>query len=178
MDEASADYALAERLERKVEDPALSDAEREALRRQLDETWKRVVEREHETKALLAKVLTEAQRRFIAAVPPQLSIDQRLSGPEVLLRHVELTDEQSKRLVPIARELLALRERVDRQMDGLRERMEEMGPDTPQAEGMAMKELTVAGELIQKSQAAKRRILLDVMAPDQVVQWIVAAGGD
>ncbi|MDJ0974695.1 MAG: hypothetical protein QNJ98_09575 [Planctomycetota bacterium] len=178
--EAGPDHALAERLERKVHDPALTDEQREALWMELDTTWNRVVEREHATKQRLLRVLTDAQRQFLAAIPPRVSVDQRLAEPEVVLAGVALTPAQTAKLVPLAKDLLALREQLDTQMEALRTEMADMGPDSPQMAGMEMREASVAGSLIRKTHDAMRTIFVDVMRPDQVIQWVITrpAGDD
>lgn len=172
--EAGPDHALAERLERELDDAALTDAERGALWERLDAIWYRVVGREQAVRERLEGVLTPAQRSALAAILPRVSVDQRLADPEVVLAGVTLTRAQQARLVPLARELITLRETLEGQMEGLRAELDEMGPDSPQMAGMAMREASVAGTLIRRTHAAMRTLFLDVLTRDQVIQWVVA----
>jgi len=173
--ESAADAAELRRNGVRLRDPALPKEEREALHRRNAEAETRLRGLREALAGALRALLTPAQIEEWDSLPPVLTPGERGRHPASLLEGMPLAEEQRLALQAMGAELERtvgrLRAEGSREMGAL---AADIGPDSPQQMSMQRMQRRTQGEVVEAFEAAGRRALLEVLAPEQVAAWVVA----
>ena len=172
------DEAQERALSRKLEDESLPEDVRRDLENQLHRANLRMARMHHQAFERGRELLTEAQMDAFLAIPPRVSVEDRIQRPEDLFGGLALKGDAVRRLAGIMRRYDALEQRFEREERALEAEREAAGPDSPQMQRMEMMEAGVTARVIESVRGLVAEVLLDVLAPGQVVSWMLAPSGD
>ena len=111
---------------------------------------------------------------FAARLEPEV----RNQGPDAVLGGLKLNAKQLDRLADLVARYEALHEKAEQAHEQLERERKEIGPDSPQMEGMEMREAGIDGAIGEGARRLVRVVFLEVLTEAQLVDWLLATRED
>jgi hypothetical protein len=174
--ETAADSAANVLVHARLADPKLPAAERTRLQAEAEKIGDRVA---RVLKAIIEEsnsIFTREQIVLIDALVPMLTTRDRAIHPGDLLKGIVLRPEQATRAHELGRELAQTYRETQKRLQSKLGQMEAagLGSDSPQSMMMQGMRANTHAEHVAAMDAVAREILLDVLSPAQVADWVVA----
>jgi len=172
--EGAADNAAIRRLRRVQADRSLKGGKRAQVNRELGRAYRRAGARGQAFREALLDLLQPDQRDALRAGPPILGISDRNRPPWEIAHGMVLRAEQAAAVAELRRTGEGMRRRVGgAERKAVGKLRAEIGPDSPQAMTMMMMGRQAGGEILRGYRELGGRLVLEILAPDQLLGWMV-----
>jgi hypothetical protein len=171
--EAAADEAQVRRASEALARPGLAPDERRRHEAEKTEAERRLVDLRLRARDQGLALFTPEQVREIRALPPLLSAAERREPLPKTLEALTLTPEQRLQLAELGRRYAAEKLRIESGYLGIKRRLDEAGPDSPEREMAEMMAASIGADAAAALRAAHGEVFLDVLTPPQIEAWVL-----
>lgn len=176
--EVAADRAEQRRLSRKLRDKSLSKPDRQKFQVEVRDCNQRLYALNARFRDDLRAAVSTDQLEALRSLAPMMNVGERYQGLRPILQQMSLDPAQSRTVAEMRRamqkEQRKIRSEAGREMAGMRGA--DLGPESPQQMTMQMAQRRATSKSLAMVRARGRRVLLEVLEPDQVVNWVIAPG--
>lgn len=174
--EIAADQAAVRRLGIERKTKKLSKAESNAKLQEIRDCQARMAALNTSFRDALMAVVDEHQLAALRGRAPLLNVGEYYQGMRRALGEIKPSAEQTRAIAKVRKEIQD-QQRVARKLynDAMGSmRGADLGPDSPQAMTMQMMQRNMAASNFSYVRAGAQRVLLEVLTPEQVANWVVA----
>lgn len=176
--ERSADTAVVRRVRELLRDKSLDQAARDALARERADAYRRLGEIDNAFRDRLREILSQEQRDALNAAPPMLNLGERNRPPNELLRGLQTTGEQRRRVAELDREAGKFRQEVQQAQREAGGAMmgADLGPESPQQMTMMVMYRGAQEKMQTKFREIGSEVVLEILTPSQLAAYVVGSG--
>lgn len=171
--EASADTAEMRQHQAALEAKGLSEAERRGHERALADAGARLEDLRARARAQGLALLTPEQVAELKGVPPHVSGADRREPPQNALREIPTEASQRAALAALATRYLGAKREIEGGYLEIQRRLNDASPDSPEREMAEMMAAGLGGRVASVLREAYGEVFLRILAPDQVVGWVL-----
>jgi len=173
--ECAADQATMRRNYARLRAKGVTKEERTRLYRENAAANRRVQDLIRRTRTAVFAHLEPEQAGAYRALPPLLNIGERGRAPWELAKGARLATDRRRRLVALQKETSRLVRGERHEHKDVSEDMAKagLGAESPQMMAMETMRQRVRGRITDRFREAGQRLVLDVLEPEQLVDWIV-----
>ena len=174
--EVAADQAALRRLYVRLRDKKLKKPERDELNKQVQACRRRMGVLNKDFRDALQALLAEPQLHALRARAPLLNVGEYNQGLRRAIGEMKPDRAQSLAIAAVRRDIQKqqreARNRMRNAMGAMRGA--DLGPDSPQQMTMQMMQRNAGAESHRFVRAGGHRVVLEVLRPGQVTDWVVA----
>jgi hypothetical protein len=171
--EAQADGAEVRRVDARLAEGGVPDAERRDLERAKRDAVRRATEAKIRAYEAAKAVLTPAQMDEYRAIPPHVTTAERAQNPRDLTKTMDLSPAQVGALADLAKAYESEKRRIEGEVLRVQMAAGDMGPDSPRQDETMMAYAGIQARAATVIAEATREVFLSLLTPEQVVAWVL-----